>query len=112
MPAARYAIGFRGRRTSRRAELFLLLADDDEIRRAGRVATRVWPRTLLTPAGLPGPAPGGYTRKIAILARMMTITTIEILMNRVNPIQVRRCRSRSGPITAISASPIEEPAAR
>src|SRR6266700_1993965 len=52
------------------------------------------------------------TRKIAIPARMMTITTIEILMNQVNPIQVRRCRSSSGSTAAMSASPIEEPAAR
>src|SRR5258708_23052632 len=43
---------------------------------------------------------------------MMTITTIEILMNQVNPIQVRRCRSSSGSTAAISASPIGEPAAR
>src|SRR5438876_8427056 len=43
---------------------------------------------------------------------MMTITRIEILMNQVNPIQARRCRSSSGSIAAMSASPLGEPAAR
>src|SRR5438094_8683083 len=52
------------------------------------------------------------TRKIAIPARMMTITRIEILMNQVNPIQVRRCRSSSGSTAAIAASPVGEPGAR
>src|SRR5260370_18713681 len=55
---------------------------------------------------------GGQSRKIAIPARMMTITRIEILMNQVNPIQVRRCRSSSGSIAAIAASPIGNLAAR
>src|SRR5439155_16493800 len=43
---------------------------------------------------------------------MMTITRIEILMNQVNPIQVRRCRSSSGSTAVIAASPVEKPGAR
>jgi hypothetical protein len=33
------------------------------------------------------------------------------LINQVNPIQVRRCRSSSGSITAICASSVKGPAA-
>jgi hypothetical protein len=53
LPTARYAIGFRSPGTSQRPEIFVLLAGDNETRRTGRIAPRVWPRKLLKFAGVP-----------------------------------------------------------
>ena len=53
LSTARYAIGFHSQRTSQRPEIFVLLAGDNETRRTGRIATRVWRRKLLMPARFP-----------------------------------------------------------
>jgi len=47
LPAARYAIGFCWQRTAEQPQIFLLLGDDNGIRRVRGIATGVWSRELL-----------------------------------------------------------------